>query len=71
MQITDEQLSRWANPASANEDGKAERTEQMIREAIKNHHALKGLPIRVHAKGSVKNNTNVRLDSDVDVGVEY
>lgn len=71
MQITDEQLSRWTSPASEHEEAKAERTERMIREAVNAHPVLKDLPIRVHAKGSVKNNTNVRLNSDVDVAVEY
>lgn len=60
----------WSRPASESEDEKRDRTEQMIREAIG---AASGIPsdVRVFAKGSYKNNTNVRLDSDVDIGVEW
>src|SRR5438552_7027274 len=43
----------------------------MIREAVQQHTLLRQLDIRVFAKGSFKNNTNVRRDSDVDVAVEY
>jgi hypothetical protein len=69
--ITEDQLSNWTKPAFDNEDQKREATERMIREAIRGHALLKTLPIEVYAKGSYKNNTNVRRDSDVDVAVEY
>ena len=71
--ITDDQLANWTKPAFGNEEEKADATEQMIREAIKAHPLLGSLSnkIRVFAKGSFKNNTNVRRDSDVDVAVEY
>jgi hypothetical protein len=69
--ISESQLATWTKPAFDNEDQKRADTEQMIREAIKGHSLLKTLPIDVYAKGSYKNNTNVRRDSDVDVAVEY
>jgi hypothetical protein len=69
--ISEDQLSNWTKPAFDNEDERRRNTESMISEAIRSHPLLKTLPLKVYAKGSYKNNTNVRRDSDVDVAVEY
>lgn len=71
MRVTDDQLASWTKPAFNNEEQLAEATEQKIRDAINNHDLLKQLPVRVFAKGSYKNNTNVRRNSDIDIAVEY
>jgi hypothetical protein len=71
VKVSDDQLAAWTKPAFGNEEKKAETTERMIREAVCEHALLKTLDVRVFAKGSFKNNTNVRRDSDVDVAVEY
>lgn len=63
-------LSSWTAPSSASEQDKQERTERMIRQAIDAHASFAGCPLRVYAKGSYANNTNVRTDSDVDIAVE-
>ena len=42
----------------------------MIRDAIDSHSAFADTDVWVYAKGSYANNTNVRLDSDVDIVVE-
>ena len=69
--ISDERLASWTNPAFDNEDEKRENTERAIRAAIREHPSLKTLSIDVYAKGSYRNRTNVRRDSDVDIAVEY
>jgi hypothetical protein len=69
--ISEEQLSNWTAPAFNNEDARRRYTEGLIREAIAADEFLSSLPIEVYAKGSYKNNTNVRRDSDVDIAVEY
>jgi len=69
--IPEAQLANWTKPAFDNEDQRRVSTEKMIREAVRGHPLLRTLPIDVYAKGSYKNNTNVRRDSDVDVAVEY
>jgi hypothetical protein len=69
--ISEDQLASWTQPAFNNEDEKRASTERMIREAIRGHSFLRTLSIDVYAKGSYRNNTNVRRDSDVDVAVEY
>ena len=67
----EDQLHTWSGPPSNTEGEKRDRTESAIREAIENSSELADRTVRVFAKGSYKNNTNVRLDSDVDVAVEF
>jgi hypothetical protein len=63
-------LETASGPASATEEQERDRTEKRIRDAIR---AADDLPssVRVYAKGSYANNTNVRRDADVDVAVEW
>lgn len=66
----EEMLSGWTVPSSDTEKDKQDRTERMIREAINAHTPFDNCSLKVFAKGSYANNTNVRLDSDVDIAVE-
>jgi hypothetical protein len=63
-------LQSAAQPASATEEAKRDRTEQRVREAIR---ASSEIPssVKIYVKGSYKTNTNVRQDADVDVCVEW
>jgi hypothetical protein len=63
-------LRTAVRPASATEEQERDRTEKRIRDAIA---ASDELPssVKVYAKGSYANNTNVRRDADVDVAVEW
>jgi len=63
-------LRTAARPASETEKQERDRTEQRIKAAIA---AGDELPptVRVYAKGSYANNTNVRRDADVDIAVEW
>ena len=63
-------LSAWTKPSSDTEQEKQDRSERMIREAIAAHPAFNNCSLKVYAKGSYANNTNVRSDSDVDIAVE-
>ena len=58
--------------SSPSEDERMERAERMVRTAVDAHPAFSGYrsSIKVYAKGSYANKTNVRADSDVDVVVE-
>jgi hypothetical protein len=62
-------LSDWTGPSSPTEQDKQERTERMVKEAIRNH-SFGDCRLTVYAKGSYANNTNVRTDSDVDIAVQ-
>src|SRR3989344_6689302 len=66
----EEQLTGWTGPSSDSEQEKQERTERMIRQAIAGNVPFRGCCLRIYAKGSYANNTNVRADSDVDIAVE-
>jgi len=64
-------LRNSAKRPSDNEDGKAKATEDQVRAALKSCDALRGRNYVIYTKGSYANNTNVRLDYDVDIAVEY
>lgn len=68
--VEESTLTGWTGPSSDTEQDKQDRTERMIREAVDNHPAFNGCTLRVFAKGSYANNTNVKTDSDVDIAVE-
>jgi hypothetical protein len=63
-------LRSWVKPPSDNEDAKRDKTEAEIKAALRASSALSGVTYKVYAKGSYANNTNVRLDYDVDIAVE-
>jgi hypothetical protein len=62
-------FNSWARPPSNTEEEKAQRAERMIREAISTDPRLMIRRTSVYATGSYKNNTNTRLESDIDVAV--
>ncbi|GHC25189.1 hypothetical protein GCM10010082_17530 [Kushneria pakistanensis] len=66
----EDKLSGWTGPSSNTEQEKQDRTERMIRQAIDAHEPFNNCSLKVFAKGSYANNTNVRSDSDVDIAVE-
>lgn len=57
----------WSSPPSDTEAQKCENAERMIRDALSNDDALSKHRIEVFTQGSYRNNTNVRLESDVDI----
>ena len=63
-------LSLWIQPSSSDEQTQQDRAERMITDAVKAHEPLRSAGLRVYAKGSYPNNTNVRRDSDVDIAVQ-
>mgnify|MGYP001573546278 CR=1 FL=1 len=68
MKISDDQLTNWTKPWFDNQEERAEKVKETVKSAVQSQ--LSDLPIRVFAKGSYPNNTNVRNDSDIDVAVE-
>jgi hypothetical protein len=64
-------IGRWVMPSSTSEQEKQDRALRMVKGAIDRWPAIRdGATYRVYAKGSYANNTNVRLDSDVDIVVQ-
>lgn len=66
----DDWLRKAAKRPSDSEDAKRDRTEQQIRDALADYPPLRGR-YKTYVKGSYANNTNVRLNYDVDIAVEY
>lgn len=62
-------FSTWAKPPGKTEQERCENAENSIRNAIAASDKLNRRNIKVFAHGSYRNNTNVREDSDVDVGI--
>jgi hypothetical protein len=67
--ISEDTLRGWAQPPSDTESTKADNAERVIREALQSASGLSKYSLRVFTQGSYKANTNVRLDSDVDISV--
>lgn len=67
MKYSDNTLLNWCKPASKTEDEKINNSIKMIKDAISKSDELNELDIEVFVQGSYANNTNVRINSDVDV----
>jgi len=64
-----EVFKTWAKPPSDTEEEKGSRAAQMINSAVRSSDALRSRHFDVYATGSYRNNTNIRLGSDIDVAV--
>ncbi|GBG06195.1 nucleotidyltransferase [Paenibacillus agaridevorans] len=63
-------FTKWSKRSSDNEEEKCERALSMIKSAIKEDDQIKNSDISFIPQGSYHNNTNVRLNSDVDICVK-
>jgi len=63
------QFREWAKPPAKTEQDRCDNAVSAIRNAIKASVKLCGHGISIFAQGSYRNNTNVRQDSDVDIGI--
>ena len=65
--FTEQTLENWRKPASESEEQKISNAIAMIKDAVKSHSILKDKDIEFVIQGSYGNNTNVKLDSDIDI----
>lgn len=68
-QPLEDKLSAWAQSPSKSETDRCDNAVGAVRNAIDRSEALRHRNIKVIAQGSYRNRTNVRRESDVDVGV--
>ena len=68
---TEKQLESWRKPPSDSEETKLENSERMVRDAINSDEKLKKKSTEIFGQGSYVNNTNVRLNSDIDINIRY
>lgn len=69
MKYSESTLRSWTASLSKSEEDRAENAIKMIKSAIDANAELKTMDIEVFVQGSFANNTNVRIESDVDVCV--
>jgi hypothetical protein len=69
MSTWEETLQRWAAGPSDAEKERIERTISEVTTALQSDASLRQRTIEVKVQGSYRNKTNVKRDSDVDVGV--
>ena len=62
-----DRLTHWERPASDSEEVQIERAASMVRSALAGNAWLRSERVVVSAQGSYFNNTNVRLESDIDL----
>lgn len=67
--FSEQTLDNWRKPASESEEQKISNAISMIKDAVNSHEILKTKSTEFIIQGSYGNNTNVRLDSDIDVCV--
>jgi len=65
----EEKFTQWSKPPSETEQQRCDNAVKSITNAIKSSTKLKEKDIRILVQGSYQNNTNVRQESDVDIGV--
>lgn len=61
----------WASPPGKTEQERCENAKRAIHDAIAKSPQLSQRNVKVFTQGSYRNDTNVRQDSDVDIGVLY
>jgi len=62
-------FSSWAKPPGKTEQERCENAERAIRNALNANAKLNSRNIKIFSQGSYRNHTNVRKDSDVDIGI--
>ena len=67
--FTEETLNGWRKPPSDTEETKLANSYKLVKEAIAEDSVLSKKNIEVFAQGSYANDTNVRLNSDIDINV--
>lgn len=67
--FNEDTLNNWRFPASDTEETKLANAEKMVREAIASSDELKTKIINIFGQGSYANDTNVKINSDIDINV--
>jgi hypothetical protein len=66
---SEETIASWTRPPSDTEEAKLQNSERAVREAITQDPKLSTKSIFIFGQGSYANDTNVRLNSDIDINV--
>lgn len=66
---TEATLDAWRKPASETEEQKISNAISMVKDAVNSHATLKLKSLEFIVTGSYGNNTNIKIDSDIDICV--
>ncbi len=66
-----DRLAHWERPASTHEEAKIERAAVQARSIVAANSWLRGRGVQVLPQGSYFNNTNVRLEADMDLRILF
>lgn len=69
--FSEETLIGWTKPPSDSEASKLSNAERMVRKAINSDPKLLSIDTEIFGQGSYANDTNVRLNSDIDINVQF
>ncbi len=69
--ISEDTLLNWIKPPSDTEETKLSNSERMVKDALDSNETTKAISFEVFGQGSYANDTNVRLNSDIDINVRY
>jgi len=69
--FTEEQLNQMCRPASDSEEIKLKNAESILRNALSASTIVRSSEYKIFGQGSYANNTNIRLNSDIDINVCY
>lgn len=69
--FTEEQLNQMCRPASDSEETKLQNAEAILRRALSANTIVQSSKYEIFGQGSYANNTNIRLNSDIDINVCY
>src|SRR5258706_16087866 len=69
--FSEDTFDSWRKPPSNSEESKLEAARKSVRKAITDNAELNKLDLEIFGQGSYANDTNVRLNSDVDINVMY
>jgi hypothetical protein len=64
-----EKFKQWSKPPTDTEEAKASTAAEMINKAVRDAKILENRNFKVYPTGSYRNNTNIKLGSDVDIAL--
>lgn len=71
MRFSEETLINWTKPPSNTENEKLKNAERIVKDALQLDNFLCSKGIKTFCQGSYANDTNIRLNSDIDINVNY
>ncbi len=69
--FSEDTFTSWTKPPSDSEQGRLETSEKHVKDALSEDPKLNKMSFEVFGQGSYANDTNVRLNSDIDINVMY